>query len=65
MCVYCFKYVTTTRAYVERNKEDNEEQEVPLQAPSQALIEPIGENVSYGVEVWYGNVVSSLDGASQ
>ncbi|WMV58090.1 hypothetical protein MTR67_051475 [Solanum verrucosum] len=40
------KDMTTSRAYVERNEEDNMEQEVPLQAPPQAPISPIGENVT-------------------
>uniref|UniRef100_M1DRU6 Gag-pol polyprotein n=1 Tax=Solanum tuberosum TaxID=4113 RepID=M1DRU6_SOLTU len=40
------KDMTTSRAYVERNEEDNEEQEVPLQAPPQAPVVPIGEYVS-------------------
>jgi len=39
--------MTTSRAYTERIEEDNMEQEVPLQAPLQAPIIPIGENVTH------------------
>ncbi|XP_049368383.1 uncharacterized protein LOC125833277 [Solanum verrucosum] len=36
--------MTTTWANARRNEEDNVEQEVPLQSPPQALIDPLGEN---------------------
>uniref|UniRef100_M1DSW9 Integrase core domain containing protein n=1 Tax=Solanum tuberosum TaxID=4113 RepID=M1DSW9_SOLTU len=35
-----------TRVNASRNEEDNVEQEVPLQAPPYAPIDPIGENVT-------------------
>ncbi|XP_049360416.1 uncharacterized protein LOC125825120 [Solanum verrucosum] len=38
--------MTTSRAHVERNEEDNVEQEISLQAPPQVPIVPIGENVN-------------------
>uniref|UniRef100_M1DAZ6 Uncharacterized protein n=1 Tax=Solanum tuberosum TaxID=4113 RepID=M1DAZ6_SOLTU len=39
--------MTTSRAYIEGVEEDNVEQEVPLQAHLQALMDPIGESVTH------------------
>uniref|UniRef100_M1DG72 Gag-pol protein n=1 Tax=Solanum tuberosum TaxID=4113 RepID=M1DG72_SOLTU len=38
--------MTTTRANARRNEEDNMNQEVPPQAPPQASIDPLNENVT-------------------